>query len=193
MDCATAGQRIEPPGDLSPAAGPGSRARCVCGAPTAFVCDAPTADGGTCGAPLCADCRVQLLDGRDLCERCAEAERAGRDAVPPWERWRLSEIADPLEQPHPLDEETPRRFWRGWHYAVLLLTAEAATWPAALERLPERLRADAGRQLRWMRAHGIDPAPVQAEIARWSADRGARARCIGVAERRRRLRGRSAT
>ena len=107
--------------------------------------------------------------------------------VMPWRRYELAAISDPLEQPHPLDPQTPRRLWRAWHYAVLIYP-EADGERAGLDAL---LHALGGgplynavlRQLRWMRRVSVDPQPILASIRAWQRDTDTQRRAIAAAKR----------
>ena len=178
--------------------GTSARAYCACcGGQTAALCDARDASGRRCARPLCARCAEHLPNGRDLCPACAAAERGRQQAVdglaqpasrplalPPWQRRALAGISDPLEQPHPIDDGLPRRFWRGWHYAVLIACEPRADWHGHLAQVPAQHRAAAARHLRWRADHAIDAAALCRAIVGWESEHAARQRSIERARRR---------
>jgi hypothetical protein len=113
---------------------------------------------------------------------------SGYSASPaPWTRLALAPITDALEQPHPLDPETPRRLWRVWHWAVLIYPEPIPQHPTALDALraevPSALYNAVVRQLRWMYRVAVDPAPIRARIADWQRDHDGQRRAIAAAKR----------
>lgn len=73
-------ERFPIPGGVAIVCSRGRRGkRCACGKPAPFLCDGPRdgRPGKTCDAPLCATCRVQAGEGRDLCRTHAGTVSAG--------------------------------------------------------------------------------------------------------------------
>lgn len=113
---------------------------------------------------------------------------SGNSAGPaPWTRLALAPITDALEQPHPLEPETPRRLWRVWHFAVLIYPEPLAQHPVALAALraevPSALYNAVVRQLRWMHHVGIEAEPIRDRIAAFQRDTAAQRRAIAAAKR----------
>lgn len=108
------------------------------------------------------------------------------DVQTPWDRLALPKIGNTLEQPHPLDPDVPRRFWRPWHYAVLIRCEPTENWRDLLPAVPRQHQWAVRDHLAWAARNKIDAGPIAAEVARWRADTNAHNRAIARAKLRRR-------